>query len=248
MRITRVDRPYRMDGEAAGELAGTGSWRLYEDDDATAVLFEWRVRTTRVVDERARARRAPRLPLEPRPAHARRRPRARAAPRRAAAQRGLNSWFGSVLGSLRHDRRLGVDVHEEAVRAVALVVVHARAEVAVLELHRVGGLEVALHLVRRLGERRSRAPARRCARCRASPRRSAGEPPGPRDSPSVASPSRPRRVRSFSTSARTASGTPFPRRRARAERAGCRARATATIRNRLQNEARIRPGTRSTPR
>jgi len=47
MRITRVDRPYRMEGEAVGELTGSGSWRLYEDDGATAVLFEWRVRTTR---------------------------------------------------------------------------------------------------------------------------------------------------------------------------------------------------------
>ena len=47
MRITRVDRPARMDGEAVGELSGTGSWRLYEDGAATAVLFEWRVRTTR---------------------------------------------------------------------------------------------------------------------------------------------------------------------------------------------------------
>ena len=47
MRITRVDRPARMDGEAVGELSGTGSWRLYDDDDATAVLFEWRVRTSR---------------------------------------------------------------------------------------------------------------------------------------------------------------------------------------------------------
>jgi carbon monoxide dehydrogenase subunit G len=47
MRITRVDRPYRMDGEAEGELAGTGSWRLYEDGEATAVQFEWQVRTTR---------------------------------------------------------------------------------------------------------------------------------------------------------------------------------------------------------
>jgi uncharacterized protein YndB with AHSA1/START domain len=47
MRITRVERPYRMDGSATGELTGTGSWRLYEDDGATAVLFEWRVRTTR---------------------------------------------------------------------------------------------------------------------------------------------------------------------------------------------------------
>ena len=47
MRITRVDRPARMDGEAVGELSGTGSWRLYEDDGSTAVLFEWRVRTSR---------------------------------------------------------------------------------------------------------------------------------------------------------------------------------------------------------
>ena len=47
MRITRVDRPHRMDGEAVGELTGTGTWRLYEDDGATAVLFDWRVRTTR---------------------------------------------------------------------------------------------------------------------------------------------------------------------------------------------------------
>jgi hypothetical protein len=47
MRTTRVDRPHRMDGEAVGELTGSGIWRLYEDDGATAVLFEWRVQTTR---------------------------------------------------------------------------------------------------------------------------------------------------------------------------------------------------------
>jgi hypothetical protein len=47
MRITHVDRPRRMEGSAVGELAGTGSWRLYEDEGATAVLFEWRVHTTR---------------------------------------------------------------------------------------------------------------------------------------------------------------------------------------------------------
>jgi uncharacterized protein YndB with AHSA1/START domain len=47
MRITRVDRPHRMDGESVGELTGSGKWRLYEDDGATAVLFEWRVQTTR---------------------------------------------------------------------------------------------------------------------------------------------------------------------------------------------------------
>jgi uncharacterized protein YndB with AHSA1/START domain len=47
MRITNVERPFRMDGAAVGELTGTGVWRLYEDDAGTAVLFEWRVRTTR---------------------------------------------------------------------------------------------------------------------------------------------------------------------------------------------------------
>lgn len=47
VRITAVERPHRMEGEAAGELAGSGSWRLYEEDGETAVLFEWRVRTTR---------------------------------------------------------------------------------------------------------------------------------------------------------------------------------------------------------
>lgn len=46
MRITVVERPRRMEGEAAGELAGAGSWRLYEEDGETAVVFEWRVRTT----------------------------------------------------------------------------------------------------------------------------------------------------------------------------------------------------------
>ena len=47
MRITEVDRPQRMAGEAVGELAGSGRWSLHEDDAATVVLFEWRVRTTR---------------------------------------------------------------------------------------------------------------------------------------------------------------------------------------------------------
>jgi carbon monoxide dehydrogenase subunit G len=47
MRITRVERPHRMEGEAKGALAGTGSWRLYDDAEGTAVLFEWRVQTTR---------------------------------------------------------------------------------------------------------------------------------------------------------------------------------------------------------
>ena len=47
VRITRVDRPRRLDGEAAGELAGSGTWRLEETGGATDVRFEWGVRTTR---------------------------------------------------------------------------------------------------------------------------------------------------------------------------------------------------------
>lgn len=44
---TRVERPHLMEGRATGELAGTGRWRLYEDDGVTAVLYEWNVATTR---------------------------------------------------------------------------------------------------------------------------------------------------------------------------------------------------------
>jgi uncharacterized protein YndB with AHSA1/START domain len=44
---TRVDRPHLLEGEASGELAGVGRWRLFEADGTTAVLYEWNVRTTR---------------------------------------------------------------------------------------------------------------------------------------------------------------------------------------------------------
>jgi len=44
---TRVERPYLLEGNASGELAGTGRWRLFEQDGATAVLYEWNVHTTR---------------------------------------------------------------------------------------------------------------------------------------------------------------------------------------------------------
>ena len=46
MRITRVERPHFMEGEAVGELQGEGRWRLFEGDDGTAVVYEWNVRTT----------------------------------------------------------------------------------------------------------------------------------------------------------------------------------------------------------
>lgn len=44
---TRVERPHLLAGDADGELAGTGVWRLFERDGITAVLYDWRVRTTR---------------------------------------------------------------------------------------------------------------------------------------------------------------------------------------------------------
>jgi uncharacterized protein YndB with AHSA1/START domain len=45
-RVTRVERPRYLEGEATGELAGTGRWRLFEQDGVTAVVYEWDVRTT----------------------------------------------------------------------------------------------------------------------------------------------------------------------------------------------------------
>ena len=46
MRTTRVERPHLMEGEAAGELAGTGRWRLFEEGGVTAVTYDWDVHTT----------------------------------------------------------------------------------------------------------------------------------------------------------------------------------------------------------
>jgi hypothetical protein len=45
--VDHVDRPRLMEGRAAGELAGTGRWRLFEEDGVTAVLYEWNVSTTK---------------------------------------------------------------------------------------------------------------------------------------------------------------------------------------------------------
>jgi uncharacterized protein YndB with AHSA1/START domain len=46
-RTTRVERPHLLAADASGELAGTGLWRLFEQDGTTAVVYDWRVRTTR---------------------------------------------------------------------------------------------------------------------------------------------------------------------------------------------------------
>jgi hypothetical protein len=47
MRTTRVERPHLLEGQADGELVGTGRWRMYEANGTTAVLYEWNVHTTR---------------------------------------------------------------------------------------------------------------------------------------------------------------------------------------------------------
>jgi len=47
IETTRVERPHLLEGEASGELAGIGRWRLFEQGGVTAVVYEWNVRTTR---------------------------------------------------------------------------------------------------------------------------------------------------------------------------------------------------------
>jgi uncharacterized protein YndB with AHSA1/START domain len=46
-RVSRVEKPYLMEGQARGELEGVGLWRLYEGPDGTAVVYSWNVRTTK---------------------------------------------------------------------------------------------------------------------------------------------------------------------------------------------------------
>lgn len=47
MRATRVEKPKLLEGEASGELEGTGRWTLRQDGAWTTVRYEWNVRTTR---------------------------------------------------------------------------------------------------------------------------------------------------------------------------------------------------------
>ncbi len=43
---TRVERPHLIEARAWGELAGTGTWRLYDAAAGTAATYDWQVRTT----------------------------------------------------------------------------------------------------------------------------------------------------------------------------------------------------------
>lgn len=45
--VERVELPVLMSGRAAGDLEGSGTWRLYEQGGVTAVTYDWRVRTTK---------------------------------------------------------------------------------------------------------------------------------------------------------------------------------------------------------
>jgi polyketide cyclase/dehydrase/lipid transport protein len=47
MRTTVVERPYRLEGEAIGELVGSGRWSLTRLGSVTEVRYTWEVATTR---------------------------------------------------------------------------------------------------------------------------------------------------------------------------------------------------------
>ena len=44
-RVTRLERPWLIEGRAEGELTGIGRWRLFEGR-GTAVVYEWNVSTS----------------------------------------------------------------------------------------------------------------------------------------------------------------------------------------------------------
>jgi uncharacterized protein YndB with AHSA1/START domain len=46
-RVTRAERPWRIEGQVHGELEGSGRWRFYESPHGTAAVYVWEVRTTR---------------------------------------------------------------------------------------------------------------------------------------------------------------------------------------------------------
>jgi hypothetical protein len=45
--VTRVDSPCCMEGHASGDLDGVGVWRLFEQGDVTAVVYDWDVTATK---------------------------------------------------------------------------------------------------------------------------------------------------------------------------------------------------------
>ena len=45
--VIRSERPHTIEVVAAGELEGSGTWRLYASGEGVAVTYDWRVQTTR---------------------------------------------------------------------------------------------------------------------------------------------------------------------------------------------------------
>jgi len=45
--VRRIDVPCCMEGDATGQLEGTGIWRLFEQNGVTAVVYDWDVTTTK---------------------------------------------------------------------------------------------------------------------------------------------------------------------------------------------------------
>jgi uncharacterized protein YndB with AHSA1/START domain len=45
--VRRLESGRSMEGEAAGDLEGTGCWRLFEQDGVTAVVYDWNVSSTK---------------------------------------------------------------------------------------------------------------------------------------------------------------------------------------------------------
>jgi uncharacterized protein YndB with AHSA1/START domain len=46
-RVTRMEAPHVLEGQASGELEGVGVWRLFESPAGTVALYNWDVSTTR---------------------------------------------------------------------------------------------------------------------------------------------------------------------------------------------------------
>ena len=46
-RVTRVEKPYLIEGVAMGELNGTGRWQLSQEGSITTVRYDWNVRTSK---------------------------------------------------------------------------------------------------------------------------------------------------------------------------------------------------------
>jgi hypothetical protein len=47
VKVARIEKPYLLEGQAEGELDGTGTWHLSEIGGVTNMRYDWRVRTTK---------------------------------------------------------------------------------------------------------------------------------------------------------------------------------------------------------